>query len=523
MFDILIVDQEKDFCDGLKEMIRWSDVNCQISSSVFTREEALREVQRKMYDMMFCCLYHTGADEVAFIRMIKREYPHILILAISDHSDFDLVRSIMKAGAYDFLLRGSLTPPLLLEAMEEYKKAYLSSYENLRIQEEAIMDKLRQYLILRKNHHDVTSEQFNAVLSRSRYGSLNIPYQLAYFRIDNINLMYRNQIKDHALLKQRLFECIKQMIPPSIRYRSVFLSNHSGLLILDSENRHQAVSICSDIMKQVEAVMHLNVSISLSSVSESRMELFTLYEKLLELHEMRFYVGDRVLIESADMHPFQDLDMNAIDYHLDIMNKMSERDFIAVLRLLRQTLEYMRKHYIRPDAVKEYFIFILNNVEGNEIMKGSRNASSYDERKRDIRECEGIASLSEMVWDSFVQIELWLKDKGSIKYRQDISDIIDYINTNYKNKLTLKMIADHFEMNESYLSRMFKNETGKNLIYFINELKMKKALELLSEPHMMIKEASSLVGMDDQFYFNKVFKKFYGISPSEFRKKLHAR
>lgn len=47
MFDILIVDQEKDFCDGLKEMIRWSDVNCQISSSVFTREEALREVQRK--------------------------------------------------------------------------------------------------------------------------------------------------------------------------------------------------------------------------------------------------------------------------------------------------------------------------------------------------------------------------------------------------------------------------------------------------------------------------------------------
>lgn len=523
MFDILIVDQEKDVCDELKAMIRWSDVNCQVSSTVFTREEALREVQRKMYDIMIYCLYHSGADEVAFIQTMKREYPHILILAVSDHSDFDLVRSAMKAGVYDFLLCKSITPQLLLEAMEEYKKAYLSGYENLRIQEEVIMDKLRQYLILRKNHHDVTSEQFNAVLSRSRYGSLNIPYQLAYFRIDNINLMYRSRINDHVLLKQRLSECIKQMVPPSIDHSAIFLSNHSGLLILDSENRRQAVSICNDIMKHMEAMMHLNVSISLSAVSESRMEFFSLYEKLLELHEMRFYVGDRVLIETADMHPFQELDMNAIDFHLDIVNKMSERDFIAVLRLLRQTLDYMRDHCIRPDAVKEYFIFILNNVEGNEIMKGSRNAGSYDERKRDIRECEGIESLSEMVWDSFVQIELWLKDKSSTKYSQDISDIIDYINTYYKNKLTLKMIADHFEINESYLSRMFKNETGKNLIYFINELKMKKALELLSEPHMMIKEASSMVGMDDQFYFNKVFKKFYGVSPSEFRKKLHAR
>lgn len=523
MFDILIVDQEKHFCDELKGMICWSDVNCQLSSAVFTREEARREVQRKLYDIMIYGLYHTGADEITFIQEIKRDYPNILILAVSDHQDFDLVRSAMKAGVYDFIPREALSSTMLLQAVEEYKKAYLTGYENLRIQEEAIMDKLRQYLILRKNHHDVTSEQFNSVLSRSRYGSLNIPYQLAYFRIDNINLMYRSRINDHARLRQRLSECIKQMVPPSIRHEAIFISNHSGVLILDSENRRQAVSICNDIMKQVEAAMHLNVSISLSAVSDSRMEFFSLFEKLLELHEMRFYVGDRVLIETADKHAFQDLDMNAIDYHLDIVNKMNERDFIAVLRLLRQTLDYMRDHYIRPDAVKEYFIFILNNVEGNEIMKGSRNACGYDERKRDIRECEGIESLSEMVWDSFVQIELWMKDKSSTKYRENISDIIDYIDKHYKSKLTLKMIADHFEINESYLSRMFKNETGKNLIYFINERKMKKALELLSEPHMMIKEASSMVGMDDQFYFNKVFKKFYGVSPSEFRKKLHDR
>nr|MDE6476343.1 helix-turn-helix domain-containing protein [Erysipelotrichaceae bacterium] len=52
------------------------------------------------------------------------------------------------------------------------------------------------------------------------------------------------------------------------------------------------------------------------------------------------------------------------------------------------------------------------------------------------------------------------------------------------------------------------------------ELKMKAALELLSNPSVMVKEAANSVGIEDQFYFNKVFKKFYNMSPSEFRKKI---
>ena len=49
---------------------------------------------------------------------------------------------------------------------------------------------------------------------------------------------------------------------------------------------------------------------------------------------------------------------------------------------------------------------------------------------------------------------------------------------------------------------------------------MKKAKELLEDESFMIKDVAMQVGIDDQFYFNKVFKKVYGMSPSEYRKKL---
>ena len=93
---------------------------------------------------------------------------------------------------------------------------------------------------------------------------------------------------------------------------------------------------------------------------------------------------------------------------------------------------------------------------------------------------------------------------------------------NYTQKITLKMLATKFGINESYLSRMFKNQTGKNLIYYVNEKKMHKARELLGNPHMMIKEAAYAVGYDDQFYFNKLFKRFFQVSPTEFRRRIQA-
>ena len=90
----------------------------------------------------------------------------------------------------------------------------------------------------------------------------------------------------------------------------------------------------------------------------------------------------------------------------------------------------------------------------------------------------------------------------------------------YQEKLSLKEIAEHFSMSESSLSHLFKNETGMNLKSYINEKRMKKALELLSNESFKIKDVAAQIGMEDQLYFNRVFKKYYDLSPSDYRKKL---
>ena len=95
-----------------------------------------------------------------------------------------------------------------------------------------------------------------------------------------------------------------------------------------------------------------------------------------------------------------------------------------------------------------------------------------------------------------------MKDQSNRRYRRKILEVMEYIDANLNRKLTLKEIADSIGMNESSLSRLFKNETGVNLNYYINEKKMKKAMELLRGESSMIKDVAAAVGMDDQLYFN---------------------
>ncbi len=93
-----------------------------------------------------------------------------------------------------------------------------------------------------------------------------------------------------------------------------------------------------------------------------------------------------------------------------------------------------------------------------------------------------------------------------------------YINENYRNKLTLKMVADELYINVSYLSTLFKKELGKGFTEYINDIRLKHTKDLLTSTNLNLMDISSAAGFDCQSYFAKVFKNKTGITPSEYRK-----
>ena len=94
---------------------------------------------------------------------------------------------------------------------------------------------------------------------------------------------------------------------------------------------------------------------------------------------------------------------------------------------------------------------------------------------------------------------------------------ISFIHEHLGQSLSLQQVAKHVHMNPNYFSEMFKKETGQNYIEFVTQAKLRKAMHLLRETPAKISEIANEIGYEDIKYFNRLFKKWTGQTPSEYR------
>ena len=98
-----------------------------------------------------------------------------------------------------------------------------------------------------------------------------------------------------------------------------------------------------------------------------------------------------------------------------------------------------------------------------------------------------------------------------------ISIIRQYVRDNISEDLSLNVLADFVYFNPTYLSRLFKKQTGTTLISYINNVRVEKAKELLHDPHVKIHDVGVAVGVQSSSYFTQFFKKATGQSPQDYR------
>lgn len=99
----------------------------------------------------------------------------------------------------------------------------------------------------------------------------------------------------------------------------------------------------------------------------------------------------------------------------------------------------------------------------------------------------------------------------------DFNDILSYLHENYHQKILLQELADTFGFNKNYLCSLFSNRLGVTFVQYLNEIRIQKACELLASSDLPVAEIGELCGIPDPAYFNKVFKKFTGNTPSKYK------
>lgn len=101
-----------------------------------------------------------------------------------------------------------------------------------------------------------------------------------------------------------------------------------------------------------------------------------------------------------------------------------------------------------------------------------------------------------------------------------ISRAADYMKYNFSSGIRVNDAADFVGIDPGYLSKLFRQHLNTTPVQYLTGLKMQEALRLLRNPMLRIGDIAAGTGYADQFIFSKAFKKYYGVSPAEYRKTI---
>ena len=106
--------------------------------------------------------------------------------------------------------------------------------------------------------------------------------------------------------------------------------------------------------------------------------------------------------------------------------------------------------------------------------------------------------------------------KETVNY---IDAVLAYIDDNYMKDISSSDIANFIRLNRSYLFKLFKQQTGMSVSQYLIQYRINKACEFLTEYNFSIGQIARMVGIDDIYYFSKLFKKITGLTPTEYKKR----
>lgn len=207
-----------------------------------------------------------------------------------------------------------------------------------------------------------------------------------------------------------------------------------------------------------------------------------------------------------------DGNLDAIDKNLRA-NKFIEAEGVG--KLSKNPLVNIKYHFVITTAMVTRY---CSNY-GMEPERAFRLSDYYIQKLDNLQTIEEVHELhDEMVWDFTNKMRML---KISDKISKHVVECKNYIYMHIQDRILVEDIALELDVTSSYLSRLFKAEMGMPISKYINQQKIKLAMNLLRYSDESVLEIANKFSFSSQSHFIKHFKEFVGITPKRFRDKYY--
>ena len=245
-----------------------------------------------------------------------------------------------------------------------------------------------------------------------------------------------------------------------------------------------------------------------------------------EKHEKPLQNQEQLIYEiNIARENYADGDTNSAEMLLRFENElhfaMLHGEKISALNMINEMLAHIHVYSnFGVRAIKARLLELLVVLSRATIEAGADPAETFRLSEDFFTQIEQYADVDQLaLWISDIMRRFILQafDLAQIKHSDVVFKTTNYIKKNYAEKLSLDALAKEVFLSKSYLSSIFKKETGMSLTAYITKVRVEKSKKLLREDSASLANISGQCGFKDQSYFTKVFKKETGVSPKLFR------
>lgn len=522
MYKVLIVDDEVLVRIGLRSMIDWNKAGFQIEGEAGNGEAAYEKYLVLRPHVLITDVKMPKKDGLWLIRKVRESSNDVKVIVLTCYDDFEFVREALQLQVTDYVLKAEMEDEELLTIMDRIKEeldkkyALKGSPQENELEEQGIKNLVGLLL----------DQRTSATGMEEIFQKSGIEWRrkkFCFFQMD-----FSGFLKKETFTRERTAHILSaccQVIRNRLECRDILcipkLFGKSITCFLMGERLSQTwlEKEITGLKESVRQYFSISFKSANSRVRESLEEARKDSDWIFQAADLLFYwsnekhmvQGKEIQIEKGEEQERGQL-VEKLCIYGETGREREIREALTMMmdffknRCIPSTDAKLEMIYIMNDIIRQYSIYL----EGQKI-----DPMKFQKKVLDSEEAIEVLELMNQFMSQMTAVIGNIRaDSGDVLVRK----ALEYMEKHYMDKLTLDMVSSHVGISRFYFSNLFKKICGVNFSSYLNNLRIQEAKKLLKNPQMNVNQVAFLTGYREPQYFSKIFKKYTGMTVTEYRK-----
>jgi two-component system response regulator YesN len=513
MFTLLIVDDEQVERNGVKYLVNDYNLNLNICEAE-NGKKALEFIMSNHVDILFTDIKMPFMDGLNLTKEAIKINPKLKVIIFSAFGEFDYAKKAMENSAMYYLLK-PVDPKDFFHIMskvikicsdekddEGKTKRLIEGYnKNLIYEKEKLLTDLingteiEEGLLQQFDTAGIDLKCENSVmllvdLKESFYGSKNDEF---------INLLKKEIYNDFEYLNLNEYQSI------------IFLKN-----LNIQTNRQLFKEIGGKIQKAIHENFGMKSFLIFSDTIKGMSDYYKEYKNIERMTEFEFFFDDSIILFTDDNYSANNISTAWIDKILEsIYAALDSDDSLYAIKGIEQLFDMFKSDKSLSSLYVKYYSAEILKTAFKKVAKN--NIGNFKSSLEKIFSEANLKELKDFIINTIVELGMTKQKNSDVACKKVIDNVIRIIEEEYFDNPGLEYIAEKVYLTPTYLSYLFKRETGQSFLKYITQYRLNKAMELIQGTNMKIVDVCSKVGYSKLSYFCMIFKNNFGMTPSRYR------